>query len=604
MFMRLFLIGIIGIFHFVAPAQNVKPRLQDLPFNDLTWAAQASSNWMILGDVQSGYNDTSLNLAKGNGILFNNYSKAIQFKPGHHLVSKMQHGDIVIAFDFMIPKGSNSGIYLQSRYEVQIADSWGVKVPKHGDMGGIYERWENEKGFDGKAPMKNAALAPGLWQHMEISFQAPRFDPNGKKISPAKFIYVKLNGTTLHENIFVSGPTRAALYNDEKPQGPLLIQGDHGQIAIKNFKYAPQEELNVSLKDLSYTYHEKSANTPEEALKITPTAKGKTNSIDARLAQAKDDYLLQFKGKLIVPSNDTYTFSMLYSGDASLEIDGEKVIPPTWTHTGGYDVTGSTELQAGDHDFVLWVNKDVNWSRSGLSVFIEKPNSKSVALHSPASIPERAPAPLIAVKAENKVEMVRSFMEHRGRKLTHVVSVGDPAQVHYAYDLMQGALLQVWKGDFLNTTEMWYERGEPQTATPLGAPIGLSGFCLIYDKSLAKDSNADYRYKGYTLSNSGNPIFNYAYKQLEIKDHIVVTDAAGRGLKRTIVVSGTGKEKQMIRIAQGQSITPIGNGLYGINNQTYFVQLPTGVFPKIETYNNEQVLLLNGSEPIQYQLIW
>ncbi|MEY3432955.1 MAG: hypothetical protein RL131_891 [Bacteroidota bacterium] len=602
--MRFFLFAFIILLQFNLSAQIVKPRLKDLPFNDLSWASQPSSNWMIIGDVLAGYNDTSLHVAKGNGILFNNYSKAIQFKEGHHLVSNMQHGDIVIAFDFMIPKGSNSGIYLQSRYEVQINDSWGVKVPKHGDMGGIYERWENEKGFDGKAPLKNAALAPGLWQHMEISFQAPRFDASGKKISPAKFIYVKLNGTTLHENIFVSGPTRAALFTNENPQGPLMIQGDHGQIAIKNFKYAPQEELNVSLKDLSYTYHEKSANNPDEALKIAPTSKGKATAIDARLAQAKDDYLLQFKGKLDVPVQDTYTFSMLYSGDASLEIDGKKVIPPTWTHTGGYDVTGSTELTSGMHDFVLWVNKDVNWARSGLSVFIEKPNSKSVALHSPASIPERAPAPLIAVKSENKVEMVRSFMEHQGKKLTHVVSVGDPAQVHYAYDLMQGAILQVWKGDFLNTTEMWYERGEPQTATPLGAPILLSGISPVYDKTLTKDSITNYTYKGYTLTAAGNPVFNYSYKQLQITDQTTPSDNTGRGLKRTLTISGEGKEKQMFRLAQGKSITPIGNGLYGINNQSYFIQLPAGSFPKIETYNNEQVLLLNGAEPIQYQIIW
>ncbi len=62
----------------------------------------------------------------------------------------------------MIPKGGRSRIFLQSRYGIQIADSWNVKLPKSNDMGGVYERGEKGKGFDGKAPMKNASFAPGI----------------------------------------------------------------------------------------------------------------------------------------------------------------------------------------------------------------------------------------------------------------------------------------------------------------------------------------------------------------------------------------------------------------------------------------------------------
>ncbi|MEY2835521.1 MAG: hypothetical protein RLZZ557_1183, partial [Bacteroidota bacterium] len=171
---------------FQTAAQKVKPRLKDLPLNNLDAFKGASANWQIIGDIQGSFSDTALNPAKGTGIIYNAYNRNIQFKPGHHLVTQMEHGDVILEFDFMIPKGSNSGIYLQSRYEVQINDSWGVKLPKHGDMGGIYERWKDEKGYEGKAPLKNAALAPGLWQHMEISFQAPRFDAAGKKTTPAK----------------------------------------------------------------------------------------------------------------------------------------------------------------------------------------------------------------------------------------------------------------------------------------------------------------------------------------------------------------------------------------------------------------------------------
>jgi hypothetical protein len=583
-------------------AQKVNSRLKDLPLNSLEAFNQPASHWQIIGDVVGSYSDTTLNTVNGTGILYNDYTRAIQFKQGHWLTSKMEHGDILLEFDFMIPKGSNSGIYLQSRYEVQINDSWGVQLPKHGDMGGIYERWKDDKGYEGKAPLKNASFAPGLWQHMEISFQAPKFDASGKKTHSAKFIFVKLNGITLHENIIVSGPTRASAFEDEKAYGPISFQGDHGVIAIKNIKYAPQEELKVSLSDLKYAYYEKSAKTPEQAAKTKPTSSGIASSLDSRLASARDLFFLQFEGKLNVPVKDNYTFSMLYSGDATLEIDGKAVIPSTWNHLGGYPVTASTSLDAGNHQFKLWINKDLNWSSPGLSLFIEKPNSRAVALHSPASMPERVPAPLIAVQSTNTPEIVRSFMEHNNKKLTHVVSVGDPHQVHYSYDLLQGGLLQVWKGDFLNATEMWYERGEPQTATALGAAITLAGNCPIYEPTNTKDSITAYTYKGYSLDAKGLPTFKYAYKQQKITDHISVLENRN-GLNRTITISEAAQNGS-IRIAQDPSIKSMGNGLYVVGDHRYFISVDPSIRTSIENYLGQQVLIVPASNKINYSIIW
>jgi hypothetical protein len=588
---------------FAVHAQKVKPRFKELALNNLENFENPSSNWKIIGAVQSNFTDTTLNTAKGSGILFNDYSNSIKYQPGHHITTKLQHGDVLLDFDFMIPKSSNAGIYLQSRYEVQINDSWGVKLPTSSDMGGIYERWKDEKGFEGSAPLTNAAFAPGLWQHMEISFQAPRFDASGKKIAPAKFNYVRLNGVTIHENIIVSGPTRSPAFENEAAYGPLMIQGDHGQIAIRRFKYAPQDELNVSMSDINYAYFEKSAKTPEEASKTKPNSFGKTKTLDGRLASARDQFFLQFDGKIQIPSKDTYTFSMLHTGDGSLEIDGKKVITPNWTWIGADPLTGNIELEAGMHTFKIWINKDVNWAPPGLSLYVEKPNSKAFALHTPASMPERTPAPLVEVKALGNPEIIRSFMYHNNKKLTHVLSVGDPSQLHYAYDLLQGAMLKIWKGNFLNATDMWYERGEPQTSSPLGASIDLVGNCPIYEKNATKDSIADYQYKGYNLSSKGYPVFKYQYKKLTVADQIS-TNETGRGLTRTIEVQGEGKEKTWIRIAQGSNITPLGNGIYAIDDQKYFIQLGSSVFPNIETYLNQRVLILPAKEKIQYQLIW
>ena len=56
---------------------------------------------------------------------------------------------------------------------------------------------------------------------------------------PAKFIKVALNGKVLHENVEATGPTRSSRFNDEKPTGPLQIQGDHGPVALRNITIKP-----------------------------------------------------------------------------------------------------------------------------------------------------------------------------------------------------------------------------------------------------------------------------------------------------------------------------------------------------------------------------
>ena len=347
-------------------AQRIKPRLKEISLNNLESFQTPTANWKLVGDVEAGYSDTALNTAKGLGILHNDFSRSIQNKPVHNLVTKMEHGDMMLEFDFMMAKGSNSGIYFQSRYEVQLFDSWGVKTPRYSDVGGLYQTIK--KGMSGKAPMKNAALAPGLWQHMEVSFQAPRFDAKGNKTADAKFIYVRLNGITLHENINVAGPTISASFADEKPYGPLMIQGDHGTFAIKNMKYAAQDDLNVKLDNISYQYFEKSATNLEGAKFTKPTNQGNANALDSRVAPARDKFLLVFEGNMSIPSTDSYTFTSLFSGTGSLEIDGKKVLEAKELFLNGIPVSGTTELKAGEHAFKFWINKEVKWRK----VFCQK----------------------------------------------------------------------------------------------------------------------------------------------------------------------------------------------------------------------------------------
>jgi hypothetical protein len=135
----------------------------------------------------------------------------------------------------MVPKESNSGVYFQGRYEIQILDSWGVKEPKYGDCAGVYASCSEPKpDFKGHPPSVNASKPPGEWQSFDVLFRAPRFDSNGKKIENARFLKVTHNGQVVQENIEVPRPTCAAHWLDEKPLGPLMLQGDHGPVAYRN----------------------------------------------------------------------------------------------------------------------------------------------------------------------------------------------------------------------------------------------------------------------------------------------------------------------------------------------------------------------------------
>jgi hypothetical protein len=191
-----------------------------------------TGEWMEAADAMLSDSDPKLLTTQaGTGLLVNGPTGKTVDLLSHH-----EHGDVEAHVDFMVPQGSNSGVYFQGRYEVQILDSWGVEEPKSSDCGGIYERWKDEKGYEGHPPRVNASRPPGEWQTFHVLFRAPRFDEQGNKTANARFIKVVHNGTVVHENVEVTGPTRAARYEDEKPLGPLMLQGDHGPVAFRNIR--------------------------------------------------------------------------------------------------------------------------------------------------------------------------------------------------------------------------------------------------------------------------------------------------------------------------------------------------------------------------------
>jgi len=205
--------------------------------NDFSGWQTKTGDWKIYGDASKNpKNEKLLAGKKGSGVVINGATGRTS-----HLFSKAEFGDVRAHIEFMVPKGSNSGVYFQGRYEIQVLDSWGVKKLKHSDCGGIYQRAGKKGGFEGRPPRVNASRQPGQWQSFDVIFRAPRFDANGKKTADAEFVKVIHNGIVIHENQKLSGPTRASAFKDEMPVGPMMFQGDHGPVAYRNVWIAPMK---------------------------------------------------------------------------------------------------------------------------------------------------------------------------------------------------------------------------------------------------------------------------------------------------------------------------------------------------------------------------
>lgn len=161
---------------------------------DLTgWKALGENQWVVK-----------------NGILTSPRS-------GANLISNQKFTDFKLHAEFRYNKGSNSGLYLRGRYEVQIEDAPKDVHPSSVLFSGVY-------GFI--APSKIAALGPDQWQTYDVTLIG-------------RMVTVVVNGKTVISNQEIPGITGGALDSHEGEPGPIYIQGDHGPIEFRKIIVTP-----------------------------------------------------------------------------------------------------------------------------------------------------------------------------------------------------------------------------------------------------------------------------------------------------------------------------------------------------------------------------
>ncbi|HEX8202934.1 MAG TPA: DUF1080 domain-containing protein, partial [Isosphaeraceae bacterium] len=195
--------------------------------------------WAVVGAVRLDSKDPRRLAAEpGAGVIYNGPTGRTS-----NLVTKEQFDDLEVHVEFLVPKGSNSGVKFEGVYEIQIFDSWGKPKLTGSDCGGIYPRAELLPRYhyldEGHPPRVDAARPPGEWQTLEMTFRAPRFDASGRKVADARFEKVVLNGQVIHEDVALATPTGNNWSRKETPRGPLLFQADHGPVAFRNIRIRP-----------------------------------------------------------------------------------------------------------------------------------------------------------------------------------------------------------------------------------------------------------------------------------------------------------------------------------------------------------------------------
>jgi hypothetical protein len=182
------------------------------------WAKKAGKDWL----KEDG--PAQWKLVEGN---------AVEVVPGTDcIITKQKFGDFKLHLEFKtLGQKTNSGVYLQTRYEVNISE-------QGGSSSGSLDNCTDKS----KRPTVDPSKGANEWQTLDIDFHAPRFDASGSKTQSARAT-VALNGVTLYHDQDLDAPHGAANRLGEAATGPIMLQEHGTPLQFRNIWIVPAEPV-------------------------------------------------------------------------------------------------------------------------------------------------------------------------------------------------------------------------------------------------------------------------------------------------------------------------------------------------------------------------
>jgi len=170
-----------------------------------------------------------------NWILNTDKSMTVKDKMGD-IQTKRNFGSVQLHIEWRSSKEirangqnrSNSGVFLQNRYEVQILDNNDNDTYVNGQVGAIYKQ---------AIPSAKASSETGNWNSFDIIYHAPKFNSEDK-IATLATITVLHNGVLIQDHISIKGTTEYIGWPKNRAHGkaPIKLQdhGDNSGVSYRN----------------------------------------------------------------------------------------------------------------------------------------------------------------------------------------------------------------------------------------------------------------------------------------------------------------------------------------------------------------------------------
>lgn len=552
-----------------AAAQQVPRLYENLPLANASSFTVLPASWTYADSL-------IIHPEKANALRTLPGTRYLVGKPGDALLPKLSGRNFKLYMSYVLSPGASGIITLPGGISVQISE--GRNLPDH-----------KLSGYTGIKPLQDAGKLAGLLQTLEIDFESNVPHLSGK----ARINELKINGVVVQQGQYFSFT----------PATPLSIRVSEGVMGISAIGYREfQDRKPVRLQNFTYKIYNDAWDARTTDLL---GESGQSPILTYEVAEGRKSFHLVYEGTMIVDEPGDYDFTTIYTGAlCQLSIDDNVVLDTEHSNSQEIHHT-NVRLDEGSYKFRLWYSR-FPWASPALGLRVGKSGIRPYDLHATSSLPVPPAKPFIAVSPDiNRAEMIRSFIQlpFETHKRTHCISVGAPSGRNYTMDLNRGALLQVWKGNFANATEMWYDRGEKQLLTSAGQLEILSGrssFAVLNDAGSPWTDSSAVNFLDYRTDGKGELTFRFGLGTSILRDSL---SANTNGISRTIIPERNASARNYVLLAEGRKITQLEKGLYVVDGR-YFIRTGKDTNPIIRKSGRLEELISPVVTPVSYSISW